>query len=86
MNSVEDIFDVDVTESVKIEKRNGEIVGPYKIMFLDPIMLEIEADIEKADRIARVLPNGKCERHLVNEAIFHKAGEDSFCEVIATKE
>ena len=55
-------------------------------MFLDPIMLEIEADIEKGDRIARVLPNGKYERHLVNEAIFHKAGEDSFCEVIATKE
>ena len=49
-------------------------------------MIEIDADIEKGDTIVRVLPNSKQERHLVKEVIFHKAGEDSFCEVIATKE
>lgn len=62
-------------EDARVEKQDGNIVGPYKATFAGStiIVWDEKADIEEGDTILRELPSGKDERSLVTEATFHHA-------------
>lgn len=63
-------------EDARVEKKNGDIIGPYKAMFAGSTIVidNPEADIEEGDTILRKLPNGKDERSYVTEATFYNVG------------
>lgn len=64
------------TEHARIEKRNGQVVGPYKAVFAGQtiIIADQAADIEEGDTVLRLLPNGRNERNIVTEATFFNHG------------
>lgn len=67
-------------EQARVEKPNGEILGPYKAMFAgDTIIIDNpKADVEEGDTILRQLPNGKDERSLVTNATYFDSGIGDF--------
>lgn len=67
-------------EQARVEKPNGEILGPYKAMFAgDAIIInDPKADVEEGDTILRQLPNGKDERSLVTNATYFDSGIGDF--------
>lgn len=67
-------------ENARIEKPNGEVLGPYKAMFAgDTIIInDPKADVEEGDTVLRNLPNGKDERSLVTKATFFGSGIGNF--------
>jgi len=67
-------------ENARVEKPNGEILGPYKAMFAgDTIIInDPKADVEEGDTVLRKLPNGKDERSLVTNASFFDSGIGNF--------
>ena len=60
-------------EDARIEKRNGDVTGPYQALFAGKTIIidDPKADIEEGDTILRLLPNGKDERSYVTEATFY---------------
>tara|TARA_R110002033_G_scaffold143340_1_gene181507 strand:- start:310 stop:798 length:489 start_codon:yes stop_codon:yes gene_type:complete len=60
-------------EEARVEKPNGDILGPYSAMFAGKIIIidDQKADVEEGDSILRLLPNGKDERNYVTEATFY---------------
>lgn len=67
-------------EEARVEKRNEDIVGPYKARFAgDTIIIDDpRADVEEGDTILRQLPNGRDERCYVTEATFYNRGIGNF--------
>lgn len=65
-------------EDARIEKTNGNVVGPYKAIFAgDTIMVvDAEADVEEGDTVLRRLPSGRDERSRVTDATFISAMMD----------
>lgn len=63
-------------EDARVEKPNGDVLGPYKAMFAGNTIIidDPKADIEEGDSILRLLPNGKDERSYVTEATFYNMG------------
>ena len=63
-------------EDARIEKANGNVLGPYKASFAGDIIFinDPSADVEEGDIILRQLPNGKYERSFVTEATFFNKG------------
>lgn len=70
---------LDKKEDARIEKRGGQVVGPYKTLFAGStiIIADSMADIEEGDTILRRLPNGKDERSVVTDATFFNKGVGS---------
>lgn len=70
---------LDKKEDARIEKSNGQVVGPYKALFAGDtiIIADPMADIEEGDTILRKLPNGKDERSIVTSATFFNRGVGS---------
>ena len=66
-------------EDARIEKLNGEIIGPYKAIFAGDTIIIADgmADIEERDIILRKLPNGKDERSVITKATFFSQGVGS---------
>ncbi|MCS0445090.1 RIP homotypic interaction motif-containing protein [Vibrio diabolicus] len=64
------------SEEARIEKVNGDIIGPYKASFAGSVIIidDQTADVEEGDTILRQLPNGKDERSIVTEATFYNTG------------
>lgn len=64
------------SEDARIEKANGDVVGPYKASFAGNTIIldDPKADVEEGDTILRQLPNGKDERSFVTEATFFNTG------------
>lgn len=60
-------------EEARVEKKNGQILGPYKAKFAgDTIIINDPlADIDDGDIILRRLPNGKDQRSYVTKATFY---------------
>lgn len=67
-------------EQARVEKPNGEILGPYKAMFAGNTIIidDPKADIEEGDTILRQLPNGRDERSYVTNATFFNSGIGNF--------
>ena len=63
-------------EDARVEKPNGDVLGPYKAMFAGSSIIidDPKADVEEGDSILRLLPNGKDERSFVTEATFYNTG------------
>lgn len=63
---------LDPKEEARVEKRDGQVVGPYKAIFAGGtiILADPMADVEIGDTVLRRLPNGKDERSVVTEATF----------------
>lgn len=63
----------DNKEDARVEKKNGDVIGPYKALFAgDTIIIDDpKADVEEGDTILRLLPNGKDERSFIKEATFY---------------
>jgi hypothetical protein len=63
-------------EDARIEKNNGEIVGPYSASFAGSTIFinDPKADVEEGDTVLRLLPNGKEERSYVTSATFYGTG------------
>ena len=63
-------------EEARIEKSNGQVIGPYMAMFAgDTIIIADQmADVEEGDTILRKLPNGRDERCIVTSATFYSQG------------
>lgn len=63
-------------EEARVEKPNGDVLGPYKAMFAGSTIIidDPKADVEEGDSILRLLPNGKDERSYVTEATFYDMG------------
>lgn len=63
-------------EDARIEKADGNIVGPYKASFAGSTIFitDEKADLEEGDTILRELPNGKDERSVVTEATLYRKG------------
>ena len=70
---------LDKMEDARIEKRGGQVIGPYKALFAGGtiIIADSMADVEEGDTILRRLPNGKDERSVVTEATFFNEGVGS---------
>ena len=70
---------LDPKEEARVEKRDGQVVGPYKAIFAGGtiILADQMADVESGDTILRRLPNGKDERSVVTEATFFNQGVGS---------
>lgn len=66
-------------EDARIEKPNGNVIGPYKALFAGSTIIidDPKADVEEGDTILRLLPNGKDERSYVTEATFYNMGVGS---------
>jgi hypothetical protein len=66
-------------EDARIEKSNGQVIGPYKAVFAGNtiIIADQMADIEEGDTILRKLPNGRDERSIVTSATFYSQGVSS---------
>lgn len=66
------IFNGLPTEEARIEKEDGDIVGPYQMVFAGDtiIIVDEKADVEEGDTILRALPSGKDERSLITNAKF----------------
>ena len=64
------------SEDARIEKANGDVIGPYKASFAGNTIIldDPKADVEEGDTILRQLPNGKDERNFVTEATFFNTG------------
>lgn len=67
---------ITANEQARVEKPNGESLGPYKAMFAgDTIIInDPKADVEEGDTILRQLPNGKDERSNVTSATYMSKG------------
>jgi hypothetical protein len=63
-------------EDARVEKKDGEVVGPYKMVFAGTtiIVWDAKADIEEGDIVLRTLPNGRDERSEVTAATFYNTG------------
>ncbi|SBV53150.1 RIP homotypic interaction motif [Xanthomonas bromi] len=63
-------------EEARVERRDGQVVGPYKAKFAGStiIIADQMADVEAGDTVLRRLPNGKDERSVVTEATFFDQG------------
>lgn len=63
-------------EEARVQKRDGQILGPYKAMFAGGtiVIADPMADVESGDTILRRLPNGKDERLVVTDATFFNEG------------
>lgn len=70
---------LDKKEDARIEKSNGQVVGPYKTVFAGDTIIIIDpmADIEEGDAILRKLPNGKDQHSIVTSATFYNQGVGS---------
>jgi hypothetical protein len=70
---------LDPKEEARVEKRDGQVVGPYKAIFAGGtiILADKMADVESGDTILRRLPSGKDERSVVTEATFFNQGVGS---------
>lgn len=69
----------DPKEEARVEKRDGQVVGPYKAIFAGGtiIIADPKADVEIGDTILRRLPSGKDERSVVTDATFFSQGVGS---------
>lgn len=67
---------IDKKEEARVEKPNGDVIGPYKALFAGNTIIidNPKADVEEGDTILRLLPNGKDERSYVTEATFYSTG------------
>lgn len=67
---------LDKKEEARVEKANGNVIGPYKAIFTGTTIFICDpmADIEEKDTILRQLPNGKDERSFVIQATFYSTG------------
>jgi hypothetical protein len=63
-------------EDARVEKKDGTVVGPYKMVFAGTIIVvwDAQADIEEGDAVLRKLPNGREERSEVTEVTFYDTG------------
>ena len=66
----------DKKEDARVEKKNGNVIGPYKALFAGNTIIidDPMADVEEGDAILRQLPNGKDERSYVTQATFYNMG------------
>lgn len=63
-------------EDARVEKKDGAVVGPYKMVFAGTtiVVWDAQADIEEGDTVLRKLPNGRDERSEITEATFYDTG------------
>ena len=64
----------DLDEDMKVEKSNGEIIGPYSSMFTGTTIFiwDLQANIQEGDVLLRSLPNGSIERNIVTDIKYYK--------------
>ena len=62
-------------EPAEVEKSDGRIAGPYKMIFSGSTIIvpDENADIDEGDVLVRQLPGGKKERFTVTESTFFRA-------------
>lgn len=62
-------------EPAEVQKPDGEIVGPYQMIFAGDtiIVLDAAADVAEGDVLLRKLPNGRIERLTVTESIYYQS-------------
>lgn len=66
----------DSKEPALVEKKDGEIIGPYDATFTGSTIFiwDGTADVIEGDVILRNLPNGKTERSTITNATFYNVG------------
>jgi hypothetical protein len=63
-----------------IEKKSGEVKGPYKATFAGSTVIldDPTADVDAGDYVTRTLPGGKTERSYIQSAPFYDASIGDF--------